>query len=153
MDNESVKELIRTEVQKIIEKTKESLNEVKTFALGEVWKLLQLLTAVVIQMIENFGESLSSPEKKALAMEVIGKFYDDVFTSIKISFMPTFVTSIFKTHVRTIIMVFVSSGIDAMVTTFRQVGVFKMSLPTISQANVTTEQKIVADFFNSLNTQ
>lgn len=145
MDNDSVKELIRTEIQKIIEQTKESFVEVKTFALSEVWKLLQLLTAVVIQLIENLGQDLSSPEKKSLAMEVIGNFYDEVFTNIKISFMPTLVTSIFRTHIKTLLMILVSSGIDAMVTTFRQVGVFKPKIPVNLQSTVTTE------FLNSLN--
>lgn len=150
-NDNTTKEIIKNEVQKIIEQSKESLNEIKVFALAEVWKLLQLLTAVVIQLIENLGHNLSSPEKKELAMEVIGRFYDEIFVNIKISFMPSFVTSLFKVHIKSIIMIFVSSGIDAMVTTFRQVGVFKPKTPISIQSNTTTERKVVADFLNNLN--
>lgn len=150
-NDNTTKEIIKNEVQKIIQQSKESLNEIKVFALAEVWKLLQLLTAVVIQLIENLGHNLSSPEKKELAMEVIGKFYDEIFVNIRISFIPSFIASLFKVHIKSIIMIFVSSGIDAMVTTFRQVGVFKPKTPISIQSNTTTERKVVADFLNNLN--
>jgi hypothetical protein len=57
----TTKELIRQEIDKLIAETKKSFTEVKTFAIGEVWKILQLLTAVVIQLIETLGNDLSSP--------------------------------------------------------------------------------------------
>jgi predicted DNA-binding antitoxin AbrB/MazE fold protein len=47
-------------------------------------------------------------------------------------------------------MLLVGSGIDAMVATFRQVGVFKPKEPVSVQSNVGTERKIIVDFLNDL---
>jgi hypothetical protein len=44
----------------------------------------------------------------------------------------------------------VSAGIDAMVTTFRQVGVFKAKEPISVQVNASTDRKIVVDFLNDV---
>ena len=64
--NQTTKELIRQEVLKLITEVKVSLKDVKRFAISEAWKILQLVVAVVIQIIENLGENLSGPEKKKL---------------------------------------------------------------------------------------
>ena len=120
----TTKELIRQEIDKLIAETKKSFTEVKTFAIGEVWKILQLLTAVVIQLIETLGNDLSSPEKKQLALELISSFYDKIFTYIDIPWVPSVLEPIIHSHVKSFLMLLVSAGIDAMVTTFRQVGVF-----------------------------
>ena len=88
---EESKNLIKQEVDKLIWAAQGSLKEVKKFAIGEVWRILQLLTAAVIRIIENIGKDLSSPEKKKLAMELITDFYDKVFVSIEIPVIPSFV--------------------------------------------------------------
>lgn len=119
--------LIKQEVDKLIWAAQGSLKEVKRFAIGEVWKILQLLTAAVIRIIENIGKDLSSPEKKKLAMELITDFYDRVFVSIEIPIIPSFVESFFHTYVKKIIMILIDSSIDAMVTTFRELGIFVKS--------------------------
>lgn len=124
---EESKNLIRQEVDKLIWAAQGSLKEIKKFAIGEVWRVLQLLTAAVIRIIENIGKDLSSPEKKKLAMELINNFYDKVFVSIEIPVIPSFVESFFHTYVKKIIMIFVDSSIDAMVTTFRELGIFVKS--------------------------
>lgn len=152
MAEENVKDLIRAEVENLINETKASLTEVKKFALSEVWKILQLLTAVVIQLIEKLGDNLSSPEKKQLAMELIGSFYDNIFKVIDIPWVPALVEPIIHSHVKSFLMMLVSAGIDAMVSTFRQVGVFKPKEPISIEANVSTDRKIVVDFLNDLKT-
>lgn len=124
MSDLTTKELIRKEVENLINETKKSLSDVKRFAVSEVWKILQLLTAVVIQLIENFGKDLSSPEKKKLALELIGSFYDKIFTYVDLPWIPSVLEPIIHSHVKSFLMMLVSSGIDAMVATFRQVGVF-----------------------------
>ena len=53
--NETTKELIRREVLELITEAKESLKDVKRFAISEAWKILQLVVAIVIQIIEKFG--------------------------------------------------------------------------------------------------
>ena len=150
MSEINTKDLIRQEVENLINETKKSVAEVKSFAISEVWKILQLLTAVVIQLIENLGDNLSSPEKKELALELIGSFYDKIFMVVDIPWVPALVEPIIHSHVKSFLMLLVSSGIDAMVATFRQVGVFKPKEPVSVQSNVTTERKVIVDFLNSL---
>ena len=123
--NQTTKELIRQEVLKILIEAKESLKDVKRFAIAEAWKILQLVVAVVIQTIEKLGENLSGPEKKKVALEVIENFYDKVFLSIDIPGIPNMLEPIFHNSVKNLMMIFVGASIDAMVATFRNVGVFK----------------------------
>lgn len=118
------RDLIRLEAEKIIAKTKENLKEVKKIALAEAWKVLQLTVAGVIQVIEAIGSDLSGPDKKALAMEVISNFYDSVFIVVDIPVVPNILEPIIHKHVKAILMILVSSTIDALVTTFRNTGVF-----------------------------
>ena len=115
MSDLTTKELIRKEVENLINETKKSLSDVKRFAVSEVWKILQLLTAVVIQLIKNFGKDLSSPEKKKLALELIGSFYDKIFTYVDLPWIPSVLEPIIHSHVKSFLMMLVSSGIDAMV--------------------------------------
>lgn len=117
-------DLIKAETEKLILKTKESLKEVQRIALAEAWKLLQLATASIIQVIEAIGNDLTSPEKKALAMTLLGDFYDKVFIAIDIPVVPNFIEPILHKYIKAFLMILLSSTIDALVTTFRQTGVF-----------------------------
>lgn len=117
-------ELVKLEVEKLIVKTKERLQEVKRFALSEAWKILQLATASVVQIIEQIAKDLSGPDKKALAMELLNKFYDSVFTVIDIPVVPNLLEPIIHKYVKAFLMVLVGASIDALVTTFRNAGIF-----------------------------
>lgn len=118
------RDLIRAEVEKVIVKSKESLNEVKRIAVAEAWKVLQLATAATIQIIEAIGTDLTSPDKKALAMDLLSSFYDKVFTIVDIPVIPNILEPIIHKYVKAFLMVLVSATIDALVTTFRNTGVF-----------------------------
>lgn len=118
------RELIKNEVEKLINSTKDRFKEVKVFALGEAWKMLQLATAAVVQIIEAIGNDLSNPDKKALAMELLTGFYDKVFLVIDIPFVPNLVEPIIHKYIKTILMIMVSASIDATVTIFRNTGIF-----------------------------
>jgi hypothetical protein len=120
----SSQELIRAEVEKLIVSTKEKVNEVKRFALGEAWKLLQLTTASVVQIIEAIGNDLSNPDKKALAMDLLNSFYDKIFLVVDVPFVPNLVEPIIHKYIKNILMIMVSATIDATVTIFRNTGVF-----------------------------
>jgi hypothetical protein len=120
----SSQELIRAEVEKLIVNTKEKVNEVKRFALGEAWKLLQLTTASVVQIIEAIGNDLSNPDKKALAMDLLNSFYDKIFLVVDVPFVPNLVEPIIHKYIKNILMIMVSATIDATVTIFRNTGVF-----------------------------
>lgn len=117
-------DLIKSETEKLIANVRASLNEVKTVALAEAWKILQLAVASVIQIIEAFGNDLSGPDKKALAMDILSKFYDSVFIVVDIPIIPNVFEPLIHRYVKAILMILVSSTIDALVTTFRNTGVF-----------------------------
>lgn len=143
----NTKELIRQEFQKLIDESRSSAKELKKIAVAEAWKILQLLTAAVIQIIENIGKDLSSPDKKALALELISKFYDEVFNMVVLPWIPIMIQSLLKGYIKQLLMLFVSSAIDAMVTTFRNVGVFINKVEVSSVA----EAAIILDFVHNLN--
>jgi len=116
--------LIKLEIEKLVVKTQESLGTVKNIAIAEAWKILQLAVAAAVQVIETMGTELSSPEKKALAMDLISGFYDKVFLVVDIPVVPNLLEPIIHRYVKQFLMILVSSSIDAMVTTFRNTGVF-----------------------------
>lgn len=120
----SSKDLIKTEVEKLIATTKLKVQEVKRIAVDEAWKILQLATAAIIQIIEAIGNDLAGPDKKALAMELLNKFYDSVFTVVDIPVVPNFLEPMIHKYVKAFLMVLLSATIDALVTTFRNAGVF-----------------------------
>ena len=152
MSDVTTKDLIRQEVENLIIETKKAVSDVKKFAVSEVWKILQLLTAVIIQLIENLGNDLSSPDKKKLALELISSFYDKIFVHVDLPWVPSVLEPIIHSHVKSFLMLLVGSGIDAMVATFRQVDVFKPKEVVDAQANAGTERKIVVDFLNDIKT-
>lgn len=141
------KELIRTEFLVLINKSKESIGEIKAVTVSEAWKILQLLTATVIQIIEKIGMDLASQDKKQLAMELITKFYDDIFNIIDLPFLPTVIESMLHSYIKKILMLLVDSAIDAMVATFRDVGIFHPKTNVQSLHN----SKDIDDFLKHLN--
>jgi hypothetical protein len=120
----SSQELIREEAEKLIASSKNQLGDLKKVALDQAWKMLQLAVATLVQIIEGIGNELSSPEKKALALELLNKFYDKVFVVVDIPFVPSVVEPIIHRYIKTLLMIMVGATIDATVTIFRNTGVF-----------------------------
>jgi hypothetical protein len=118
-------EKLKPELEKLVAQNQNNLKTVKKIALGEAWKLLQLATASVVQTIENIAADLSGPDKKAAATSVLSQFYDSVFVVIDIPFVPTILEPIIHKHVKNLMMILVGSTIDAMVTTFKNIGLFR----------------------------
>ena len=130
----TVKEMVSIEVEKLISQAKISLNEIKVVALSQAWKILQLAVAGTIQIIENTATDLAGKDKKAIAMELLSKFYDSVFIVIDVPFVPNLLEPIIHRYVKSFLMILVGSTIDAMVTTFRNTGIFvdpKISVDTL----------------------
>jgi hypothetical protein len=121
-------ELVLLEVEKLINKTKESFKDVKRFAIAQAWNILQLATASVIQIIEIIANDLSSPEKKELAMKAMGAFYDSVFLVVDVPFIPPIIERYLHSYVKSFLMILVGSTIDSMVRIFRETGVFRTKL-------------------------
>lgn len=118
------KDLIEKEFDKLTEETKTKLQELKRIAIAEAWKILQIAVASLVQVIEIIGTDLSSPNKKALAMNLISDFYDKAFLIVDIPVVPNFFESIIHRYVKGFLMILVSSSIDATVTIFRETGIF-----------------------------
>lgn len=125
-------ELIRTEADKLIENSRKTFQEVKKVALVEAWKLLQLAISAIIQIIEAIGNDLSGPDKKALAMDILDKFYDRVFIVIDIPVVPNILEPFIHKYTKQFLMMLADSTIDSMVTIFRNTGVFVRKFETES---------------------
>lgn len=111
-------------IQSLVEKAKIVLKAVKDVAMPQAWNILQLATVDVIQSIENNSPTLKGADKKTLAMAMISNFYDQVFTVVNFPFVPKLLQPIIQKYVKQILMLLVSSSIDALVTTFRNSGIF-----------------------------
>jgi hypothetical protein len=120
----TVKELILEKAEKTTAELKKSLQNLKSVALSEAWKSLQLVVASTVQIIEAIAKDLEGKDKKAIAVEFINKFYDTTFTIIDIPLVPNFLEPIIHSYVKKVLMILVSSSIDATVSIFRQTGIF-----------------------------
>ena len=117
-------DVLNVEINKLIDQAKASLNDIKVVAVAQAWKILQLAVASVIQTIESTSSDLAGKDKKEIAMTLISKFYDSVFIVVDIPFVPSWAEPIIRRYIKTFLMILVSATIDAMVTTFRNTGVF-----------------------------
>jgi len=120
----TVKELVREQAEKTTAELKQSLKNLKSVALSEAWKALQLVVASTVQIIEAIAKDLEGKDKKAIAIEYINKFYDTTFTIIDIPLVPNFLEPIIHSYVKKVLMILVSSSIDVTVSIFRQTGIF-----------------------------
>ena len=115
---------IQPDFIKIINQAKSSLDQAKNVTIDQAWKILQLAVVSIIQDVETNAVGLSGPDKKAAAMDLLSKFYDSVFVVINIPFVPAFIQPIINKYLKMFLMALVSSTIDAMVTAFRNNGIF-----------------------------
>ena len=57
-------------------------------------------------------------------MELLSGFYDKIFSAVDIPVVPNILEPIIHKSVKAFLMVLVSATIDALVTTFRETGIF-----------------------------
>lgn len=117
-------EKIQPELQETIDQIKTTLSDAKKVALAEAWKILQVLVAKVITSIETAAVDWSGKEKKQLAMSFLSDAYDALFSAIDIPGIPAFLENYLHKYIKSVLMILMSSAIDAMVATFRDIGVF-----------------------------
>jgi hypothetical protein len=127
-----VQNLSVNNIQSLVDKAKAILKAVKEVAMPQAWNVLQLATVDVIQSIENNSPTLKGADKKTLAMTMISNFYDQVFTVVNFPFVPKILQPIIQKYVKQLLMLLVSSSIDALVTTFRDNGIFTDPHSTIT---------------------
>jgi hypothetical protein len=143
MNEQSLKIIdnLKIELAKFVSESKESLKIVENIAAVQAWKILQLAIAISVQFIENIATDLSGPDKKKIAMQALSEFYDKVFTVVKVPFLPSLIEPLMHKYVKAFLMALVGASIDAMVTTFRQVGIFKDK--NIVTSSTTTQKKTI----------
>lgn len=120
----SPRDLILQQSEKVHQELKQKLQNLKSVALSEAWKTLQLVVASTVQIIEAVAKDLEGPAKKQIAIDYINSFYDKVFLIVDIPLVPSLVEPIIHSYIKKILMIMVSSSIDATVTIFRETGVF-----------------------------
>lgn len=120
----SKKELVLAQAEVITLQAKESLQNLKKIALSEAWKILQLATAGVVQIIEKMASDLDGHEKKDIAISYLNSFYDKVFVIVDVPFIPNIIEPVMHKYIKTFLMIMASASIDATVTIFRQTGIF-----------------------------
>jgi hypothetical protein len=120
-------EQLQERLQKLVDEFTKQLNSAKSVTIDQAWKILQLAIADIIQVIEIKVIGVKGSDKKAIAMELLSKFYDTVFLVVDVPFVPNLVEPIIHKYVKSLLMMLASSTIDAMVTTFKNVGIFSSS--------------------------
>lgn len=95
--------------------------------IDQAWKILQLAISDIIQSIEINDPNLAGKDKKTIALQLLSTFYDSVFLVINIPFVPNFMQPIIRNSIKKLLMLLAGATIDAMVTTFRNTGVFSQS--------------------------
>lgn len=125
-------EKLKPEIDNIISETKLAIDNAKRIAIAEAWKILQLTVVKIIRIIENQAENLAGKDKKTAAMNLLSSFYDGVFVAVDIPMIPSVVESFVHKYVKQFLMILVSSTIDAMVATFRDVGLFNKHINNIN---------------------
>lgn len=133
-DTTKIIDTIKTELDNFISETKKSVNEINKVAASQAWKILQLAIAITIQLLQNLAFDLSGPDKKIIAMNVLSEFYDKVFVVVDLPFVPSPIEPLVRKYIKAFLMSFVSSSIDAMVLTFKQIGIFDNKSVAITQS-------------------
>jgi formyltetrahydrofolate hydrolase len=120
----TTEEKVQAELNQTVNQLEQSLKEVRSIAIAEAWKILQLLISKIVRCLEDVAINWSGAEKKELAMSLISSLYDRLFLVIDIPMVPSFLEAYLHSYVKKILLLLVSSTIDATVTTFREIGFF-----------------------------
>lgn len=115
---------LKSQLEQLIANHQAGLNNIKNIALSQAWKILQIIVAEMVQVLESIGTDLAGKDKKSIALAYISKFYDIAFIMIDIPFVPSAIESIIHKYIKSILMIMVSSSVDAMVQIFRETGIF-----------------------------
>lgn len=108
----------------LIDNIKKTLGQSTNITISVAWKFLQLAVAEIIKAIEINNPNLVGIEKKQIAIIMIGNFYDKVFTTITIPYIPLFLQPLLQKYMKILLMTLVGATIDSMVQIFRQNGIF-----------------------------
>lgn len=128
-------DLIKQEVEKLVQKTKNQLNDIKSVSLAQAWKILDDRVTDVVLFLQTFATDLSKPEKKDQAMLIISDFYDQIFKIVEFPFVPKILQPVIQKFVKQLLFILISSAIDSAVTTLKKTGVIKDGVPVASASD------------------
>jgi hypothetical protein len=121
--------IVLLQINNIVDSAKAILKQAQSVAVPQAWNVLQLAVADIVQQIQLTHPELKGSNKKEIAMNAVSSFYDQVFLVVEFPFLPHFLQPIIQRYVKQLLMILVGASIDAMVTTFKNTGVF--STPTV----------------------
>jgi len=121
--------IVLLQINNIVDSAKAMLKQAESVAVPQAWNLLQLAIADIVQQIQLTHPELKGSNKKEIAMNAVSSFYDQVFLVVEFPFLPHLLQPIIQKYVKQLLMILVGASIDAMVTTFKNTGVF--STPTV----------------------
>lgn len=122
--------LVNQEVEKLVQKTKGQLNDLKSIPLAQAWKILDDRITDVVLFLQTFATDLTKPEKKEQAMAIMSNFYDQIFLVVEFPFVPKLLQPIVQKFIKQLLFIFISSAIDSAVTTLKKTGVIKDPIQT-----------------------
>ncbi len=120
--------LLQQKVSEIINKLAGARNalalEGKPFTISDAWNLFQTALAEIVKIIEAVLTDVSGAEKKAIALQYLDKFYDDVIVKLDIPYVPSALEPVVKKVFKKLFMYLANGAIDATVNIFKKLGVF-----------------------------
>jgi len=118
---------VKLETQELLEKIQASLKSLgKRVPLSSAWCVVQEAVASTVLSIErNIGNRYAGAEKKALAMARIERIVDVIVAFIYIPYVPLWINSLIAKYIKMFLMQVADGSIDAIVSTFHEVGVFE----------------------------
>jgi hypothetical protein len=123
--------IVLLQINNIVDSAKAILKQAQSVAVPQAWNVLQLAVADIVQQIQLTHPELKGSNKKEIAMNAVSSFYDQVFLVVEFPFLPQFLQPIIQRYVKQLLMILVGASIDAMVTTFKNTGVFNN--PTVDK--------------------
>lgn len=78
--------------------------------------------ASFVQVVERFTHDSDGNSKKAIVLEALDHFYDDVIKPLDIAAIPNIIEPVVDSAVKQIILTFASAGIDTIIAIFNKTG-------------------------------
>jgi hypothetical protein len=110
---------VKEAIDKIVAKYKELAVDGLTFT--EMWTLFNNATATLVQLVEKYGD-YTGEEKKAVVLQALDHFYDEVIEPIDIKAIPNFIEPIVDKAMKELLLVLAGPAIDALVNIFNKGG-------------------------------
>ncbi len=96
-----------------------------SLSIPDTWNIFNTALSQIVLTIETYLKDLIGPEKKALALAYLERFFDEVLVPIDIPWVPAWLEKILDPLIKKLFLQLASGAIDALVSTLNKTGVFK----------------------------